>query len=43
MIDLKHQLGEGKHISRRLYCDDMSVMYKLHLLMKGRWNIASAL
>ena len=38
MTDLKHRLGKDKHISRRLYCDDLLAMYKLHLLMKEIWN-----
>ena len=37
MANLQHKLKGSDDIFVRLYRDDSSLMYKLYLLVKGRW------
>ena len=38
VTNLKYRLGRNEHISHRLHHDDLAIVNKLHLLMKGRRN-----
>ena len=38
MTNLKLWLSRNEHISHRLHCDNLVIVNKLHLLMKGRRN-----
>ena len=37
MANLQHRLNRSDDVSVMLYQDDSSLMYELHLLVKGRW------
>ena len=41
MANLQHRLKGSDDISIRLYQDDLSLMYELYLLVKGKWYGAS--
>ena len=36
VTNLEHRLGSNEHVPHRLYHDDLIIVNKLHLLMKGR-------